>query len=290
MFTHYAPCTVTAGFMHKAIEVGDCLTDYELCYEMGRRLRPELWENEFKFRSAKEFMEALRLGERQNGEYFDKVSECVVSQIPVDYYKYERGEMRQDGQPGFATPTGRIELWSTAFNQFGDDPLPYYLEPEFGPGNPELMKEYPFILTTGARTPAFFHSEHRQVAYLRELNPDPICEINPVAAKRLGVVDGQWVRLTSPFGECVQKARVSEIVDEKTIHAQHAWWFPEEDGNEPNLYGNFRSNINNLLPNFHFGKLGFGAPNKCLVCKVEPIAESYDTDMDLIWEKFGKLV
>ena len=290
VFTHYAPCTVTAGFMHKAIEVGECMTDYELCYEMGRRLRPELWENEFAFRSAKEFMEALRLGERQDGAYFDKASECVVSQIPVDYYKYERGEMRADGQPGFATPTGRIELWSTAFNQFGDDPLPYYLEPEFGPADPELMKEYPFILTTGARTTAFFHSEHRQVAYLRELNPDPICEIHPAAAKRLGVTDGQWVRLTSPFGECVQKARVSEIVDEKTVHAQHAWWFPEEDGSEPNLYGNFRSNINNLLPNFHFGKLGFGAPNKCLVCKVEPIAESYDTDMDLIWEKFGKLV
>ena len=152
------------------------------------------------------------------------------------------------------------------------------------------MKEYPFILTTGARTTAFFHSEHRQVAYLRELNPDPICEIHPAAAKRLGVTDGQWVRLTSPFGECVQKTRVSEIVDEKTVHAQHAWWFPEEDGSEPNLYGNFRSNINNLLPNFHFGKLGFGAPNKCLVCKVEPISENYDTDMDLIWDKYGKLV
>ncbi len=63
---------------------------------------------------------------------------------------------------------------------------------------------------------------------------------------------------------------MSEIVDENTIHAQHGWWFPEEDGNEPNLYGNFRSNINNLLPNFHFGKLGFGAPYKCLVCKVGP--------------------
>ena len=290
VFTHYAPCTVTAGFMNKAIEVGDCLTDYELCYELGRRLRPELWENEFKFRSAKEFMEALRLGKRENGAYFDEVSKNVVCQIPVDYYKYERGEMRQDGGPGFATPTGRIELWSTAFNQFGEDPLPYYEEPEFGPANPELMKEYPFILTTGARTSAFFHSEHRQIAYLRELNPDPITEINPATAKKLGIADGQWVRLTSPFGECVQKARVSEIVDEKTVHAQHAWWFPEEDGNEPNLYGNFRSNINNLLPNFHFGKLGFGAPNKCLVCKVEPIAENYDTDMNLIWDKFGKLV
>ena len=83
---------------------------------------------------------------------------------------------------------------------------------------------------------------------------------------------------------------MSNIVDESTVHAQHAWWFPEEEGSEPNLYGNFRSNINNLLPNFHFGKLGFGAPNKCFVCKIEPIEESYDTDMTEIWEKFGKQV
>ena len=289
VFTHYAPCTVTAGFMHKAIEVGDCLTDYELCYELGRRLRPELWENEFKFRSAKEFMEALRLGERQNGEYFDKVSECVVSQIPVDYYKYERGEMRTDGQPGFATPTGRIELWSTAFNQFGEDPLPYLEEPEFGPVDPDLMKEYPFILTTGARTTAFFHSENRQIPRLRALNPDPITEINPKVARELGIADGQWVRLTSPFGECVQKARVSEIVDEKTIHAQHAWWFPEEDGNAPHNYGVYRSNINNLIPNFHVGKLGFGAPFKCMLCNIEGTDENFDTDMQLIQDKFGEL-
>lgn len=290
VFTHYAPCTVTAGFMHEAITVGDCMTDYELCYELGRRLRPELWEKEFSFRNAKEFMEALRLGKREEGKYFDKVAENVVCQIPIEYYKYEKGLMREDGTPGFATPTGRIELWSTAFNGFGEDPLPYYEEPQFGPADPELMKEYPLILTTGARTTAFFHSEHRQIPRLRALNPDPITEINPATAKKYGIADGQWVKLSSPFGECVQKARVSNIVDESTVHAQHAWWFPEEEGSEPNLYGNFRSNINNLLPNFHFGKLGFGAPNKCFVCKIEPIEESYDTDMTEIWEKFGKQV
>lgn len=65
---------------------------------------------------------------------------------------------------------------------------------------------------------------------------------------------------------------------------------PKRTAASRTLYGNFRSNINNLLPNFHFGKLGFGAPNKCLVCKVEPISENYDTDMDLIWDKYGKLV
>ncbi|MGV8084220.1 MAG: molybdopterin-dependent oxidoreductase [Coriobacteriia bacterium] len=289
VYTHYAPCTVTAGFMHKAISVGEAhYSDMELAYELGKRLHPERFD---KWANAHELVEHFRLGVQEHGEYFDKVSQCVVSQVPIDYYKYEKGMLRPDGKPGFATPTGRVELWSTAFQQFGDDPLPYYLEPEFGPVNsPELMKDYPFILTTGARTTAFFHSEHRQIAYLRELHPDPIVEINPEVAKRLGITEGQWVRLWNMFGECYEKAHVSPIVDEKTVHAEHAWWFPEEDGNEPNLYGNFRSNINNLLPNDHYGKLGFGAPNKCLICNIEPVAENYDTDMNEIWEKFGRLV
>jgi anaerobic selenocysteine-containing dehydrogenase len=288
VFTHYAPCTVTAGFMHKAITQGEGLSDMELAYEMGRRLRPELWT---EYANAKEFVEHFRLGVKEHGKHFDEISQIVVAQIPIDYYKYETGDLRPDGKPGFSTPTGRVELWSTAFYQFGDDPLPYYIEPEFGPvKSPELMEDYPFILTTGARTPAFFHSEHRQIAYLRELHPDPIVEINPAVAKRLGITDGQWVRLYNMFGECVEKAHISPIVNEDTVHAEHAWWFPEEDGNEPGLYGTFRSNINNLLPNDHFGKLGFGAPNKCLICNIEPVAEDYDTDMGLIWEKFGRLV
>ena len=288
VFTHYAPCTVTAGFMHKAIDCGGLPSDMELAYELGKYLHPGRFA---KWANAHELVEQFRLGVNEHGEYFDRVSECVVAQIPIEYYKYEKGLLRPDGMPGFATPTGRVELWSSAFNQFGEDPLPYYEEPEFGPvASPELMEEYPFVLTTGARVTAFFHSEHRQIPYLRELNPDPIVEINPKVAQEYNIADGQWVKISSPFGECVQKAVVCECVDEKTIHAQHAWWFPEEDGNEPNLYGVFRSNINNLLPNGHMGKLGFGAPNKCLICKIEPTAESYDTDMQAIWEKFGTLV
>lgn len=36
--------------------------------------------------------------------------------------------------------------------------------------------------------------------------------------------------------------------------------------------------------------MGFGAPFKCLLCNVEPVSENYDTDMELVWDKFGKLV
>ncbi|MDR2107850.1 MAG: hypothetical protein LBP28_00095, partial [Coriobacteriales bacterium] len=127
----------------------------------------------------------------------------------------------------------------------------------------------------------------------RELNPDPLVEINPKTAARLGIADGQWVRLWNQFGECRMKATLTIAVNETTIMAQHGWWFPEDDPDKSNPFGEYsvwRSNINELVPHFHVGKMGWGAPFKCLLCNVEPIAENYDTDMDLIWEKFGKLV
>ena len=43
------------------------------------------------------------------------------------YKKYEKGLMRPDGMPGFNTPTGRIEFYSTLFQAYGYDPLPYIL-------------------------------------------------------------------------------------------------------------------------------------------------------------------
>ena len=75
------------------------------------------------------------------------------------------------------------------------------------PRDPATKDEYPFCLTTGARTYCFFHSEHRQVPVLRELNPNPLIEINPEDAARLGVADGQWVEASNPLGSARLKPR-----------------------------------------------------------------------------------
>ena len=83
------------------------------------------------------------------------------------------------------------------------------------------------------------------------------------------------------------KAKVSQIVKPGVVHAQHGFWFPEKDGEEPTLYEVWRSNINELIPHKYIGKLGFGAPFKCILCSVKPLAESYDTDMDLVARKFS---
>ena len=283
--THYGSSPVTMGFMNEVLRHGEGMSDMELCFNLGKVLNPHLWE---QYDEVRDFIEHLRLGKKY---CYEDIRKEVVLQRYVGYRKYETGLLRRDGKPGFNTSTGRVELWSYAFHQFGDQPLPYYEEPQYSPvSTPELLEKYPFVLTTGARTYAFFHSENRQIPYCRELNPDPLLEINPDDAKAAKVADGQWVKVSNQFGEALLKAKVSQIVKPGVVHAQHGWWFPEQDGNAPNLYGTFRSNINNLVPNFHFGKMGFGAPFKCLLCNVEPVSENYDTDMELVWDKFGKLV
>ena len=52
---------------------------------------------------------------------------------------------------------------------------------------------------------------------------------------------------------------------------------PKRTAREPTLYEVWRSNINELIPHKYIGKRGFGAPFKCILGSVKPLAESYDT-------------
>ena len=213
------------------------------------------------------------------------------------YRKYETGDLRPDGQLGFNTPTGRIELYSSLFEKFSYDPLPYIEEPGVGPKtSPKLYKEYPLIMITGARTTSFFHSEHRQIPYLRQLTPDPWVQIHPRVASANGISEGDWVWIenkvrkadrtivestSNPLpqdlddgGEwevrrCMQRAKVTYEVPEHAIAAQHGWWFPEQSATEPNLFGMRQSNVNQLMRNKP-GQTGFGADLKCTLAKVYP--------------------
>ena len=102
---------------------------------------------------------------------------------PFKYRKYEDG--------GFKTPTGKIELYSTRFEQMGYAPLPTYEEPPESPlSTPEIAADYPLVLTTGGRISYFFNSEHRQIDKLRKAHRDPLAEIHPETAARHGIANG----------------------------------------------------------------------------------------------------
>jgi anaerobic selenocysteine-containing dehydrogenase len=151
---------------------------------------------------------------------------------------------RKFEEKGFATPTGKIELYSTALEKLGYDPLPYYEEPPESPlSTPQLAKQFPYVLTTGARIPVFYHSEYRQLPKLRRGDKEPRVEIHPDTAKAHGIAEGDWVVIASPRGRIRQRANLSPDIHPNVIQCEHGWWFPEREGPE---HGAFESNANVL--------------------------------------------
>ena len=174
------------------------------------------------------------------------------------YKRYETGELRQtdgmvyvegDHMPGMPVPTMKCEIWSTIMETYlspemgylpeklqGLTPseicLPEYKEPPLSPvSTPELFEEYPFNMTTGRRIPVYFHTEHRQLPWCRELWPVPKLEINPEDAAELGIEQGDWVWIESKDGKVRETADLFWGIKRGVVNAEHAWWFPENNVN-----------------------------------------------------------
>jgi len=271
VITHYGRNTIFMGPMNKALTVGECKSDIEVCMAIGNRLNPDWWP----WTNAVDFFD-YQLEEL--GFTFEDLREKGFYQPGYTYKKYEKGMLRFDGEPGFNTVTGQVEFMSTLYDAWGEDPLPYYEEPNYSQiSRPQDAKEFPLIMTSGARKYSSFHSEHRQVPSLRAIDPWPIIEINPEDAEAYGITEGDWVEVYNMFGEARLKALITPTILKGVVHTTHGWWYPEQDGEEPNLYGVWKSNVNSLVPHFNVGKLGFGAPFKGVMCNVRRV-KSLDSD------------
>ncbi len=214
----------------------DRRTDYEFWRELAVRLgQEEYWpwktiEEVYDYRLKP-------MGFSSFKEFLEKTGGLYVA--PREYKKYEK--------IGFGTPTGKVELYSTVMEKLGYDPLPSYEEsPESLYSNPELAKEYPYILITGGRFLPYFHSEHRQIKRLRKIYPWPRVEVNPDTAKKIGIAEGDWIWIETLQGRIMQKCRLFDGIHSQVIHAQHGWWYPELPGEEPYLHGVWISNVNVL--------------------------------------------
>jgi anaerobic selenocysteine-containing dehydrogenase len=125
----------------------------------------------------------------------------------------------------FRSPSGRIEIYSEAFEKVGFDPLPTFLEPERGPkrGKKEFLEMYPLILSTGSRNLYYTHSQHRNVEALLKLYPEPMAELSPSTAKRFGIEDGDKVIIETNRGMVRMKAGVDGRVADGVVLVPHGW-------------------------------------------------------------------
>ncbi len=183
-----------------------------------------------------------RMGWKEFAEKFQKegwIDARSFSPIWHNYRRWETGQLRQmanfgtlpnDGQVGFYTPTGLTEIWSTVVESYADSAyiLPDWSEPPRSPiSAPDECKEYPLICTTGSRQPVYFHSEHRQLPWCRELWPVPRVELNPADAEELGLEQGDWVWIENANGRVREVVDIYHGISKGVVNANHQWWFPE---------------------------------------------------------------
>ncbi len=233
----------------------DRRTEYDFWRGLGLRLGQERY---WLWNSLEEVVDYRLAPLGYNLKDFMKTKGGFDS-LPTEYKKYEK--------TGFATPTGKVELYSTIMEKLGYDPLPRYKEP------PQPGEEYPLILITGGRILQYYHSQQRQVTQLRRRHPDPIVQINPKTASQLGIADGDWVWIETPTGKVSQKCQYFEGITPGVVHAEHGWWFPEELGEEPSLYGLWRSNINVVISDVpeYWDEVTGGWALRALNCRVQKV-------------------
>ncbi len=256
--------------IHKEIEVEECRSDWEINFEMAKRLSPASvpWQNVREL-----FTERIRLC----GKTFEELCRNTWDLAPkghpsgtVPYRRHEKGLLRSDGKAGFRTPTGKIELYCTRYEKYGLDPLPYHEEPIESPlSTPDIAKDYPLIMITGRRSGVLYHSEHRQIPWLRELEPEATVEIHPDTARKAGIGEGDWVWIEGVRGKAKRKAKITPLVHPDTVMALHGWWYPEQEGTSPHFYGIWDVNVNQLIPMGAQSKSGFGGvPLKTMLCRI----------------------
>ena len=238
----------------KVVSVGECRQDEDILTELALRLElpgaSETLKDILNYRLA-----PLKIT-------FNELKEKSYIFPEMHYYKFM--------DKGFRTPSGKVELYSNSLRRMGYDPLPVYIEPPESPvSTPQLLKEFPLVLTTGARRNEFFHSEHRQIKSLRKQRLFPVVEINVQDAENNDIKHGDLVYISSPRGRIKMKAFVTKDIVKGIVNIDHGWWFPEKQDAD---FGIWESNANLLTSDKPPYDKAFGSYQlRGLLCSIQKI-------------------
>jgi assimilatory nitrate reductase catalytic subunit len=151
----------------------------------------------------------------QSADVFDEIRELSKGRF-LDYsgLSYDKIEQARGLQWPFpeGVETGSPRLYADGVFQHADGkakliPLP------FVDNNERPDEEYPFWLNSG-RVVEHFHTRTRtgKIGNVNKFSPTPYMEMNPDAARRLGIAHMTYARLTSRRGDAVVLVQLTQRV------------------------------------------------------------------------------
>jgi anaerobic selenocysteine-containing dehydrogenase len=179
--------------------------------------------------------------------------------LETTHRKYQRN--------GFATPSGRLEIFSEALQSIGQPALPEFDVPVQTCDSDE---RFPLLLTS-AKTPLFCHSQHRNLPRLRRTLPNPIVEMSPATAASRGIDDGDWVAIVTSKGRVRARARLVASLADGVVGAQHGWWqaCPELGLPGYDALSDDGANVNLVIGVEISDPVSGAAPHRSYPCEIE---------------------
>ena len=155
------------------------------------------------------------------GRMVDKSGLEIVADYGLHMKPDPNGKVTVKGEKraGFGTADGKINIYAKGYEEYGFNPLPVFKAHPWHwdeKGNSKLKGDGDMVLTT-FKWNIHTQSRTQNVKILLEIvNKNPAW-INTVTAGKLGIGEGDLIRITSPVGYVVAKAHVTEGIHPKVI-------------------------------------------------------------------------
>ncbi|MCI0485384.1 MAG: molybdopterin oxidoreductase family protein [Blastocatellia bacterium] len=206
--------------INKAVDPpGDARQDWRIIQDIAHCLGRE---RGFQFTRPREIFDELRQASRggiadYSGITYEKIEKqggvfwpCPDEDHPGTPRLFEEGSWNPiaKGAGPFYFPDGKAR-----FNV-----APYT------PPAEDVDEDYPIILTTGRVVSQFLSgTQTRRIGPLVDQYPEPLVEMHPHLAERLGIADGDWTTIESRRGDCTLRAHVVSTIRPDTVFIPYHW-------------------------------------------------------------------
>jgi len=188
---------------------GEAREDWTIICEIAKRLGQG---DKFNYASPRDIFEELRIASKDGvSDYYGITWERIDESNGIFW------PCPEIGHPG--TP----RLYEGG--KFGHpDGKAHFIPIEWRPSAEMPDEEYPIILTTGRVVSHFLSgTQTRRIGGLLDQYPQPLCEMHPRLAEKLGVDDGDFVKVESRRGNVVVRAQVVKTIRPDTVFIPYHW-------------------------------------------------------------------
>jgi assimilatory nitrate reductase catalytic subunit len=196
--------------INKAVDPpGDARSDSLILCDLAHRLGKGQY---FEFHATKDIFEELRRASQGGvADYFGITWEKIEQNMGVFW---PCPSLDHPGTPRLFED-GRF---------FHADNKAHFQVTQYRPSGDPPDEQFPIYLTTGRVVSQYLSgTQTRRIGPLVDLYPEPRCEMHPKLAEKLGIADGDWIKVVTRRSETVIQVMVVRTIRPDTVFIPYHW-------------------------------------------------------------------